>query len=60
MKRSLVVAMCLAAAGAAHADFTANVSLTTKYKYRGQDQSDATKESVPAIQGGFDYTLGGF
>jgi uncharacterized protein (TIGR02001 family) len=62
MKRSLVVALCLAAIGAAQADdgLTANISLTTKYKYRGQDQSDATKESVPAIQGGFDYTLGGF
>jgi uncharacterized protein (TIGR02001 family) len=60
MKKSLVVAMCLAAMGAAHADgLTANVSLTTKYKYRGQDQSDATKEAVPAIQGGFDYALGG-
>jgi uncharacterized protein (TIGR02001 family) len=61
MKRSLAVAMCLAAIGAAQADgLSANVSLTTKYKYRGQDQSDATKESVPAIQGGFDYALGGF
>jgi len=62
MKKSLVVAMCLAAFGAAQADdgLTANVALTTKYKYRGQDQSDSTKESVPAIQGGFDYTLGGF
>jgi uncharacterized protein (TIGR02001 family) len=45
----------------AHADgLSANVSLTTKYKYRGQDQSDPDKDSVPAIQGGFDYTLGGF
>ena len=62
MKKSLVAAMCLAAFGAAQADdgLTANVALTTKYKYRGQDQSDSTKESVPAIQGGFDYTLGGF
>jgi uncharacterized protein (TIGR02001 family) len=39
---------------------TANVALTTKYKYRGQDQSDATKDVVPALQGGFDYSLGGF
>ena len=62
MKKPLVVALCLAAFGAAQADdgLTANVALTSKYKYRGQDQSDATSEIVPAIQGGFDYTLGGF
>lgn len=35
---------------------TANFSLTTNYKYRGQDQSD----NKPAVQGGFDYTMGGF
>jgi uncharacterized protein (TIGR02001 family) len=61
MKKTLVVVACLAAFGAAHADgLSANVSLTSKYKYRGQDQSDATEEAVPAIQGGFDYSLGGF
>jgi uncharacterized protein (TIGR02001 family) len=61
MKKTLVVAACLAAFGAAHADgLSANISLTSKYKYRGQDQSDATEEAVPAIQGGFDYSLGGF
>ena len=37
---------------------SANVSLTTKYKYRGQDQSDPDKDSVPAIRGGFDYKVG--
>lgn len=62
MKRSVLALAALAVlAGAAHADgLSANVSLTTKYKYRGQDQSDATKDAVPAIQGGFDYALGGF
>ncbi len=62
MKKSVLAFTALALiAGAAVADdgLTANVSLTTKYKYRGQDQSDPTKESVPAIQGGFDYTMGG-
>ena len=48
---------------------TANVSVTTKYKFRGQDQggvgsNDAgeltTKSVSPAIQGGFDWTAAGF
>ena len=48
---------------------TANVSVTTKYKFRGQDQggvgtNDAgeitTKAVSPAIQGGFDWTAAGF
>lgn len=54
---------CLALAGAAaRADdgLSANVSLTSKYKYRGQDQSDPDKDVLPAIQGGFDYALGSF
>jgi uncharacterized protein (TIGR02001 family) len=62
MKKSVLAFAALAVfAGSALADdgLTANVSLTTKYKYRGQDQSDPSKDSVPAIQGGFDYTLGG-
>jgi uncharacterized protein (TIGR02001 family) len=57
------VALACAAlyASSAFADgITANVALTSKYKYRGQDQSDATKDVVPAIQGGFDYSLGAF
>lgn len=35
---------------------SANVSLTTNYKFRGQDQG----ENKPAIQGGFDYAKDGF
>ena len=57
------VALACAAllASSAFADgISANVALTTKYKYRGQDQSDPTKDAVPAIQGGFDYALGAF
>ena len=46
--------------GVAHAQLSANLSLTSKYKYRGQDQSDATKAMLPAVQGGFDYALGEF
>jgi uncharacterized protein (TIGR02001 family) len=65
MKKTVLAVLTLAVAGlfsaAAHADgLSANVSLVSKYKFRGQDQSDATKDAVPALQGGFDYTLGGF
>jgi uncharacterized protein (TIGR02001 family) len=38
---------------------TANVSLTTKYKYRGLDQADP-RMLAPAIQGGFDFSKNGF
>eukprot|EP01041_Mallomonas_annulata_P038287 gene38287-61752_t len=43
----------------ASAQLTGNVSLTTNYKFRGQDQ-DATKAKAvkPALQGGFDYAFG--
>jgi uncharacterized protein (TIGR02001 family) len=65
MKKPVLALLTFAVAGlfsaAAHADgLSANVSLVSKYKYRGQDQSDPTKDAVPALQGGFDYTLGGF
>jgi uncharacterized protein (TIGR02001 family) len=39
--------------------FSANVSLTTKYKFRGQDQGN-THWLSPAIQGGFDWSRSGF
>lgn len=39
---------------------TANISLTSKYKYRGQDQGDPEKTLNPAIQGGFDFSMRGF
>ena len=35
---------------------TANIALTSNYKFRGQDQGN----DKPAIQGGFDYTWNGF
>ncbi len=43
----------------ANAQLTGNLSLTTNYKFRGQDQ-DATKAKAvkPALQGGFDYAFG--
>jgi len=65
MKKSLVCLSVLASlAGAVHAEdapaVTSNLTLTTKYKYRGQDQSNPTKNVAPALQGGFDYTKNGF
>ena len=51
------------------APITANINLTTKYKFRGQDQGEVTLDSngktdtkwfTPAVQGGFDFTAGGF
>jgi uncharacterized protein (TIGR02001 family) len=43
----------------ANAQLTGNVSLTSNYKFRGQDQ-DTSKVSAskPAVQGGFDYAFG--
>lgn len=60
MKKSL---LALAAIGTlaivpvvAQAQLSANVSLTTNYKFRGQDQDQAkTSTAKPALQGGFDY-----
>ena len=62
MKKSILAFAALAVfAGAASADgLSANVSVVSKYKYRGQDQSDPLKSAVPAIQGGFDYANSGF
>ena len=59
-KSILLFAVASLLGAAAHAEdpspFTANVSLTTNYKYRGQDQGN----NKPAIQGGFDFSKSGF
>ena len=66
MKKSLVCLSVLASfvGAAAHAEdapaVTANLTVTTKYKYRGQDQSNTEKNVAPAIQGGFDFSYNGF
>jgi uncharacterized protein (TIGR02001 family) len=62
MKKSLfALVACAALTPLAYADgLSANLSLTSKYKYRGQDQSLASKAVLPAVQGGFDYTTGPF
>jgi uncharacterized protein (TIGR02001 family) len=39
--------------------FTANIAVTTNYKFRGQDQGTGRYFS-PAIQGGFDWSQNGF
>lgn len=60
LARTALACAALFASSAFADGLSANVALTTKYKYRGQDQSDQTKDAVPALQGGFDYALGGF
>jgi uncharacterized protein (TIGR02001 family) len=61
-KSILLFAIASTFGAAAHAEdppaspFTANVSLTSNYKYRGQDQGN----NKPAIQGGFDFSKDGF
>lgn len=43
----------------ASAQLTANVSVTTNYKFRGQDQKSSSAQWVkPALQGGVDYAFG--
>ena len=43
----------------ASAQLTANVALTSNYKFRGQDQDTSKSKAVkPALQGGFDYAFG--
>lgn len=58
-----IAAAVLAAPIVAQAEespFSANLALTSKYKFRGQDQSDDSKAVLPAVQGGFDYDSGSF
>jgi len=56
--KSLGLALAAALPLLAHAQFTGNVSLTSNYKFRGQDQDTSKMKAVkPAIQGGFDYSF---
>ncbi|MCW5222187.1 TorF family putative porin [Verminephrobacter aporrectodeae] len=49
----------LALALPAHAELSGNISLTSNYKFRGQDQNvSKNKPFKPAIQGGLDYSFG--
>jgi uncharacterized protein (TIGR02001 family) len=50
-----------AAAAPEASPFTGNISVTTNYKYRGQDQGSLPSKTVrPAVQGGFDWSMNGF
>jgi len=64
MKKPLISLVAAAAAvlapSLALADVSANLALTSKYKFRGQDQSDPEKSVLPAVQGGFDFSDSGF
>ena len=58
MKKSLaLMAIATAFTSVAHAEgMSANVALTSNYKFRGQDQGN----NKPALQGGFDFSANGF
>ncbi len=56
LARTLACAALVAAPLAAHAQLAFNVGAVTDYRYRGISQS----RLKPALQGGVDYTLGGF
>lgn len=65
MKKTLITFAAAAVAAialptVAQAEVSANVAVTSKYKFRGQDQSDPSESMLPAIQGGFDWSEGGF
>ena len=57
--KALGVALAAAMPLMASAQLSGNLSLTSNYKYRGQDQ-DASKVKAfkPAVQGGLDYAFG--
>ena len=57
--KSLGVALVATLPLLASAQLSANVSLTSNYKFRGQDQDGSKTSAVkPALQGGFDYAFG--
>ena len=64
MTHATLKSLCVAALVAtlpvlASAQLTGNVSLTSNYKFRGQDQDASKTRAVkPALQGGLDYSFG--
>lgn len=59
LKTLSLACVAVAVPGLASAELTGNVSLTTNYKFRGQDQDvNRIKAVSPALQGGFDYSFG--
>lgn len=53
--KTLAVAAVAALPMIASAQLSANVSLTSNYKFRGQDQDLRAGKFTPALQGGFDW-----
>lgn len=57
-KKTLLVSLLAVVPFVASAQLSSNVSLTSNYKFRGQDQDlGSTKDFKPALQGGFDYAF---
>ena len=57
--KTLGVALVATLPMLASAQLTGNVSLTSNYKFRGQDQDASKSKAVkPALQGGLDYAFG--
>lgn len=57
--KTLAAALIVSLPLFAEAQLTTNVSLTSNYKFRGQDQDTSkAKAFKPALQGGIDYTFG--
>ena len=57
--KALGIALVCALPFVASAQLSGNVSLTSNYKFRGQDQDTSRSRAVkPALQGGFDYAFG--
>lgn len=57
--KALGVALVCALPFVASAQLSANLSLTSNYKFRGQDQDTSrSRAAKPALQGGFDYAFG--
>lgn len=57
--KALGIALVCALPLLASAQLSGNISLTSNYKFRGQDQDTSRSRAVkPALQGGFDYAFG--
>ena len=59
-KKSLLVSLLAVVPFVASAQLSSNISLTSNYKFRGQDQdllNAKNKDFKPALQGGFDYAF---
>lgn len=57
-QKSLLVSLLAVVPFVASAQLSSNISLTSNYKFRGQDQDlGSAKDFKPALQGGFDYAF---